>query len=181
MLSFYFLLPPVLYLQISYNLQSSTFSEIEKLMRKLISLLLHLEAYSCGFDRASQEAQVDTLFVFVYFYVGKILILWWLERALADADEFIGSLYQFPRWQIRSSFQEMFSFLEIQVDNPTVKSEKHDPVLFSVLKMQRIFCVLALAIHLLFCVARCVTLIHPLSQKCQLFWHYNESHGKRYC
>lgn len=73
MLSFYFLLPPVLYLQISYNLQSSTFSEAEKLIRKLVSLLLHLEPYSCEFDKASQEVQVDALFVFVYFYVGLIL------------------------------------------------------------------------------------------------------------
>lgn len=134
MLSFYFLLPPVLYLQISYNLQSSTFSEIEKLIRKLVSLLLHLESCSCGFDRASQEAQVDALFVFVYFYVGKILILWWVERALADADEFIGSLCHFPRWQIRSSFQEMFSFLEIQVDKPTVKSEKTWPCIVQCIK-----------------------------------------------
>lgn len=67
MLSFYSLPPPNPYLQISYNLQSTTFSEIEKLIRKLLSLLLHLEPYGCEFDKASQEIQVDAVFCMCLF------------------------------------------------------------------------------------------------------------------
>ena len=67
MLSFYSLPPPVPYLQVSYNLQSSMFSETEKLIRKLVSLLLRLEPYGCEFDKMSQEIQADAVFYMCLF------------------------------------------------------------------------------------------------------------------
>lgn len=75
----------------------------------------------------------------------------------------------------RSTFPETLSFLETQSYNPAMKRKKKKKNkqeltsgYFSLLKVQIISCIYTLEVHL-FHVARHVTLIHPLTQKCRSF------------